>query len=764
MIRSSLRNKLLIAFFCVGILPFSAMTIVSIRNAQKALEAQAFDHMKSVRDIKKNEVKNYLQTIKSQVLSFSESHTVINAMTQLSIFYDAFMAENNYSQDDISELRKKLSEYYHRDFSEEYKKQNNGEAPIVDSIIDGLDDLTVALQYHYIQHNPNPLGSKEQLDGADDRSTYSQSHQIYHPVIRNFLKRFGYYDIFLVHPDSGKIIYSVFKELDFATSLIDGPYADTNFAEAFRKANASNAHETVVFTDFESYFPSYEAPAGFVASPIFQGNTKIGILIFQFPIDKLNTIMKARSGMGKSGETYLIGQDKRMRSDSFLDPENHSVYASFKNPEKGKVDTEASRRAIRGNTAEEIIIDYNGNPVLSAYTPLIFETIHWALLAEIDEDEAFAAVHKLKYIAYVIAMVGMAFIVLFALLSTRSIVRPINGIVSALTDLSRGEGDLTARLPILTTDEIGTLAERFNEFVGKLHEMIRHITKGVHTLSSSSADMAKIAQDMSKISSVTSERAKSVSVSAQEMTSSMDSVAAAMEESSMNINTVASGTEEMNVTINEIAQNGGKAIDITRNAVSQVNESTQRMNALSESATIIGKVVETITDISEQVNLLSLNATIEAARAGEAGKGFAVVAGEIKDLAKQTADASMDIKEKVKNIQESSDGSLKSIEAISQVISDVDEIVSTIATAVEEQSSSMNEIAMNITQASSAFEEINSNVNQSSTVAAEISKDIGDVNQSSSEIDERSNQIKESVEALSTLADELDEMVRRFKI
>jgi methyl-accepting chemotaxis protein len=220
----------------------------------------------------------------------------------------------------------------------------------------------------------------------------------------------------------------------------------------------------------------------------------------------------------------------------------------------------------------------------------------------------------------------------------------------------------------------------------------------------------------------------------------------------------------MSSTINEIARNAEKAREISINAVKKVNESTGKMNELGAAAQAIGQVVETITDISEQVNLLSLNATIEAARAGEAGKGFAVVANEIKDLAKQTSEASMDIKAKIDNIQESSSGTLAGMKAVSAVITEVNDIVSTIATAVEEQSSATREISENISQASQGIEEVNQNVSQSSIVANEITKEISDVNQSSSEMADRSGQVSLSAEDLSKLAATLDEMVGRFKV
>ena len=759
-----LKTKLLVAFLCVGIIPFGVMAIVALNKAGSALHDQAFAQMESMRDVKKGQVLHYLQTISNQALTFSQDHMIVSAMDGFSKAFEAVMAENELNDQDAARLRSKLKTYYDNDFSNAYQEQNNGQSPNVGTIVGRLDSRTIALQYHYIKANPHPLGSKDALDRAADRSRYSQLHAQVHPIIRTYLKKFGYYDIFLVDSITGKIVYSVFKELDFATSLTSGPYAKTNFAEAFRRANSADSADTVIFTDFKQYFPSYEAPAGFVASPIFSEGRKIGVLMFQFPIDNLKRIMQERAGMGESGETYLVGRDLLMRSDSFLDPENHSVLASFRHPDKGKVDTEATRMAFEGKTEEKIVIDYNGNPVLSAFTPLKFEGLDWAVLAEIDEAEAFAAVKALQWVALIVAAIGIAAIVVVALLITRAIVKPVQGVVVNLTDLAEGEGDLTTRLPVATADEIGDLAQRFNEFMGKLHTMIKDITKGVETLSSSSTELSAISQQMSAGAEQTSGKSNNVATAAEEMSTNMSSVSAAMEQSSTNTGMVASAAEEMTATINEIAKNAEKARTISDQAVSQTKDAGQRVTTLGRAAHSIGKVTETITEISDQTNLLALNATIEAARAGEAGKGFAVVANEIKELAKQTAEATLDIRQQIDGIQSSTDGTIKAIDQIGQVIDMVNEIVASIATAVEEQSVSTREIAENISQISSGIGEVNVNVSQSSSVAGEITQSISEVSQAAGEMANSSSQVRLSAEELSKLAEQLNEMVGRFKI
>ena len=763
-VKMKLKTKLLAAFLTVGIIPFTIIAVVATTKAGNALSEQAFNQLVSIRDVKKGQVERYLQTIKDQAITFSEDTMIIGAMTKLDYAYDAYIDENHWGPEKLRDLRTKLASYYTNEFGREYSKQNNGRSANAERILGKLDAATVALQYSYIKANPNPLGSKDNLDKALDTSQYSQVHGQVHPKIRDYLKKFGYYDIFLVQPETGRVVYTVFKELDFATSLIDGPYADTGLGEAFRLAQAATDPNFVAFTDFKSYLPSYEAPAGFVASPIFAGEQKVGVLIFQFPLDTLNGIMKERTGMGQSGETYLVGANMLMRSDSFLDPENHSVVASFRNPDKGRVDTKASRTALKGDTGQEIVMDYNGNPVLSAYTPMTFGDLHWALLAEIDEAEAFAAVRQLKRATWTVGILGVAGMVVLALLIAQSIVRPVKAVVSSLTELARGQGDLTVRMADAGSDEVGDLARRFNEFMEKLHAMVRDIVKGVQTLSSSFTELSAISQQMSANAEQTSSKSSTVAAAAEQMSANMNSVTAAMEQSSTNANMVAAAAEEMTATISEIAQNAEKARTISDEAVQQSQGAGMQMTELGNAAQAIGKVTETITEISEQTNLLALNATIEAARAGEAGKGFAVVANEIKELAKQTAEATLDIRQQIEGIQNSTGSTVLSIEKIGQVIGDVNEIVATIATAVEEQSVSTREISDNISQVSIGIQEVNENVAQSSKVSQDITQDITEVNQASGEISSSSSQVRLSADELSVVSEQLNALVGKFKI
>ena len=225
--------------------------------------------------------------------------------------------------------------------------------------------------------------------------------------------------------------------------------------------------------------------------------------------------------------------------------------------------------------------------------------------------------------------------------------------------LTSGEFKNCVQCPVAKLNlqnEFNKLAAWVNTLVTRMGHIIKDISTDSQMLNNASADLSSLSAQMSGGAEDMAGKSNTVTMSSQQMSSNLHSVASAMEEAATNIGMVASAAEEMTSTISEIAQNSEKASSITSEAVVQTKSASQKVDELGNAAREIGKVVETITEISEQVNLLALNATIEAARAGEAGKGFAVVANEIKDLAKQTAGATMEIKAKIAAIQGSTDG------------------------------------------------------------------------------------------------------------
>lgn len=417
----NLTSKLNTTSLLVGI--FSALTAgiaigwISSGIGQEVIEDQAKSHLVAIREAKKYQIEDYFKILHGQMRTYSKDQIVIEAAENLS---KAFRNYRNELGEKISEIQEdNLKAFYTNVYYPEYQKHSPGAKLDIQKLLEPLTSNSVAMQTAYLIANRNTLAKKDRLNDPDDGTAYSRLHKTYHPQIREFARTFGYYDIFVVEPENGDIIYSVGKEIDFATSLLNGPYAKSKIGQVFRLANQAANSDYIALSDFAPYTPSYGKHAGFMASPIFNQGEKIGVLIFQMPIDRINAIMTsdqrwAVMGLGQSGETYLVGEDQTMRSQSrFLiqDKAQYLAALTLSDTPRAVIETISARNssiglqpvktkpvdaALRGESGLEIVSDYRNITVLSAYSPAEIEGLKWAIMSEMDEREAFAYLYTLN--------------------------------------------------------------------------------------------------------------------------------------------------------------------------------------------------------------------------------------------------------------------------------------------------------------------------------------------------------------------------------
>ncbi len=753
----SMRSKLMLLFMAVGIIPTIAVTWIAVQRAgasleaakqyeRQNLEAQLVAQLVANRVNKKAAIDDYFRRIEDQIVTFSQNRMVIDAMRDFSRTFGRYANESGAVGGNTADLAAKLRTYYSKEFSEEYRKQNQGRDPQAERYFEQLDDQAIHLQHAYIRANPHPLGSKEKLDRAPTLTSYDRVHGIVHPVIRTYLERFGYYDIFLVDHQTGRILYSVFKELDFATSLLDGPYRDTNFAQAFREARNLSKPDSVLLVDFARYTPSYEAPASFIASPIYDGDQQLGIAMFQMPLDRITQVMSLRAGLGEYGETYLVGPDGLMRSDSFRDPENRSVTASFRQPETGRAWNEAIRAAIEdGQTGETTIDGYLGERILSAYAPVDLGPFRWAILSERPESDLLDSIQALEELdsrsrttlllssasAVALAALLISFV---AVAVARHLTDPLAETVGVLEVLAAG--DLTRSVRVRSNDEAGKMGAAMNTAISSMSRTVRVLAQSAEQLDRSAGDIHGVSQDISTAADQTSRQADEASSAADEVRNIMQ--------------TIASGIDQMGASISEIARSASDSARVATLAVGETQAVASSVRKFGESSAEIGSVVNLITEVAEKTNLLALNATIEAARAGDAGKGFAVVANEVKELAKATSNATEEIRSRIEAIRSDSQAAVSSIATITKVTHQINDIAGNIASAVEQQSATCKELGRNVTEAA-----------RESTA---IAKSIASVAQAAGHTSEGAAGMRKSAETLSEMAQELTESVSRFRV
>lgn len=371
---------------------------------------------------------------------------------------------------------------------------------------------------------------------------------------------------------------------------------------------------------------------------------------------------------------------------------------------------------------------------------------------------------QVLYVLVVVFICGIVLIIPFALFVAGTMVKSILTVTESLKEVARGEGDLTKRLKIVSNDEIGELSKWFNTFIEKLQDMIREISGSSTTISKLSGVTKGQADHISQNAQNMAQITRTITTSTGKMSESISSISRVVGQASDNLDIVASSTEEMTATIGEIARNAENARDMSFQTGEKIKQAAGHIDRLGHDTKEIDTFTEFINEISEQTKLLALNATIEAARAGEAGKGFAVVAGEIKELARQTAVATNDIKEKINNIRESTDLTVSEMDRISEAFTDMKDLVNEIASAIEEQSVSTKEIADNTANVAGGINDVNMSVSEFDSMTSEIAEDMQKVNEETAGMSESCNRINSDTGKMSGQAEVLNNLVSKFVI
>ena len=462
-------------------------------------------------------------------------------------------------------------------------------------------------------------------EGGLDGDAWKKADKAHGAYLKGFNSGHHYYDVFLIDLE-GNIVWSATREADLGTNLVNGEYSHTGLAAAFQGGKAR-----ISLTDFEWYDPSNE-PGSFLAAPVKDGTALRGVLAAQVAISHLSEMLASASGLGQTGEAYLIGSDGLRRSNSRLDAAG-TVLHSFK--DKVKVETPMVRAALSGQTDATIGPDYRGAPVLSAYAPLEFMGLQWAVLCEIDEAEAFAPVRSLQTNSLMLAVIAGLIVSLIGWLIARSIATPIDAVISSLS-------------------------------------------AGADQVSSAATQISSSSQQLS-------DGASSQASSLEETSSSLEEVSSMSRQNADNAREASKLAEETRDT----AQQGASAMGDMTAAMEEINESSDR----------IGKIVRVIEEIASKTDLLALNAAVEAARAGEAGKGFAVVADEVRNLAQRAAESTKEttalIEDTAVRVQRGTEAAQRANEILGEIVlraNDVVRLVGEIAASSVEQAQGIAQV------------------------------------------------------------------------
>jgi class 3 adenylate cyclase len=463
----------------------SAMVLIYIGyvNGRNAINEIIFNQLTSVKASKKYQIESYFHEIENITEVLGENEMIAQALSDFKLGYRK-IGKNELD----SECSQRLSTHYDAfvdHVSQNMDIKNNPELYYPKST------EACYLQYEYIIENPNPSGDKHLLLDANDGSDYNRAHLKYHKYLTDAILKFGFYDIFLIDLERGDIVYTAYKETDFATNLYSGPYKESNLAELARKLRSNSDIKKATFTDFENYRPSYGAPAAFVGIPITEGAITLGALVLQLPVGEINKIMTgdnnwATDGLGESGETYLVGEDYLMRSisrfylqdtvgytDALLDlgvdrEEVDKMYRIGTTILHQRVKTEGVTEALAGKNETKVIEDYRFTPVLSSYAPLDIRGMNWVILSEIDQAEANIPINQFKKKVFIALCIIILIVTFLAMYLASRFVQPIEKLSEGVRRLN--DGDYSQEIDIQSKDEFGELASSFNEMTHNIEK------------------------------------------------------------------------------------------------------------------------------------------------------------------------------------------------------------------------------------------------------------------------------------------------------
>ncbi|MGH1423668.1 MAG: methyl-accepting chemotaxis protein [Pseudooceanicola sp.] len=608
------------------------------------------------------------------------------------------------------------------------------------------------LQADYVRNNPNPVGQKDSLNSTGSGTQYDIVHSKYHPYLRAFLKAHGYYDIFLVD-QTGNVVYSVFKEPDYATNLETGQWRDSDLAKAWRKSKDMSPRGVTV-TDFNRYEPSNGDVAGFIATPLVgREGQRQGVLIFQMPIDRLNAISENIDGLGQSGHVFVIGDDFRMRSTAKIEGGPRVLDQVERLP--------VVEAALRGAKPHfETVTGLAGHEAQAMAARLEFEGLTWVVVVEQTVEELLTPLVTLRNTLGVQAT-GLAIAIgLIGAIVARGVSKPFVGIGTALSgmrdgdydseipyrdrlddvgDLSRNLDDLREKLAVgerarseqdRRSAEQRAVVEQLSTSIAKLAE--GDLTAGIENEFASDYELLRtgfnraIQQLNETITSLLGATAE-IDTNAREVENASNELSQKAIEQAASLEETAAAITELSASVKSTADAAGQADKVMNRAKEdaevsgqEVNRAMTAMDRISTSSQKITQVTSVIEDLAFQTNLLALNAGVEAARAGEAGRGFAVVASEVRALAQRSSDAAKEINAL---IQESADNVVDGVELVEKAgkgfeklmddFEQVSESVSSIAAAAREQSVGLSEI-------NTAVDQLDGVTQKNAAVATEV--------------------------------------------
>lgn len=703
-LKLTLRTKLIALFIAVGVIPLTIGIGYAYIDAKNEMSSLVETQTTLLAHVKAEEIESIISEIKKATLDLARLPMTKAAMEELgSPFASARVDTSRQSyKEDLATLR----EFYRSQYAAEFKKKKGTDVDI-ERILGQLDPVAVVAQADFIARNRFSLGQKNQLVSSERESPYSTAHSKFHSFYNEFLSAHELYDIFLVGAD-GRVIYTTFKEIDFATSLESGPWRESGLALAYSGAKKLG-RDQVFFSDLATYGPSFDSPAGFMAAPIVGSDgVHAGVVIVQFPVDRMEALLSKNDGGGDSADFYLLSHDGKLRS------ETHRVkWADLVKDRttylEANLKSDLVSQSLSQNEEEKTYWSnsYDGTEVIANVRKVKLANVEWLAVSEVSYDEAFKGLKQMRmhltlFGAFAVGLIG--FLAYFF-----------------GTKLS---GDLFAVSEVLARAS-------------------REVSSSSSQSAASSTELSEAATEQAASLQETMASVEEISAMVNQNAESATRAKSSVETNLVSANEGAKSVEEMLGSINEIKSTNDEILH-------QMESSNKEFAEIVKIISDIGDKTAVINDIVFQTKLLSFNASVEAARAGEHGKGFAVVAEEVGNLAQMSGNAAREItdmlgqsikrvnsiveqtrervdrlvevgQDKIAMGQSTAQRCKAALDKISENAQSMSSMVSEIAHASKEQAQGIQEINKAISQLDQVTQQNSAVAQQSSSQAEQLS-------------------------------------------
>ena len=633
----NIRQKMLLGAGFLTLIPVALTAALMWQGASsladQALEDRTSAQLIALRDTKSQQLTDELSSNIRQLQALAAQKNTLDAMRQ---FKTAFVTAGKDSAIAPAVAVAAITAYAQKEFATEFTKRNTQAVPDLAKSIAGLDANGVALQTEFISKNPNPLGQKEKLIKPEGNYAYAQAHAQYHPSLERAQKLFEFYDIFLIDTETDNVVYSVFKELDFGSSLKTGIAADSKLAEAYNKVKQAANRDAVYLSDFAPYLASYGDQASFAAVPLFDGDKQVGVLAIQFPIDKVSEVMNSNKawkkiGLGDSGDMFIVGADKITRTNTRYLLENKEEFVKTmgdkinaanqatmlkKNTNIGllTIDSVATQEALAGKEGFAKFVDYRGVSSYGAWSPFRAQGLNWAIVAKIDEAEANLAINAINQQSLFRALlIGLGVVVVAGLLVTwflRQFLAPIKKLSDTVQEVA--SGNTAARTLLKEQDEIGALGRSFDGLLDDRIASLEKAGKENETLNNSVIALLQTVfqlgnRDLTARAPVTEDIIGTVSSSVNQFTEETGRTLAEVQDIAEQVRKSSEAVRVQSVMVEETARSEREALQSMSVNLNQATEQLAQMAALSTQSNKAAEQAATAT----QAALTAVDGTVK---------------------------------------------------------------------------------------------------------------------------------------------------------